>query len=400
MRKVTVWLLGLIIVCGVAVSDSRANPPFARQNDLKCAACHGAWPNLNAFGREFKENGFRLEPGALVPAHVQDYGNKTWLEKVPFVGGKINGRPHDKTKGADSKFRVFHELELFLSGSASNNFSFNVTAEAEDEVLTDDEDHIELFLDQIFVGWHPMQYANLVAGYAPIFAADPYNSLSSGNRRVTRSAKAPLSGTFASGFSFVEPTQFLTFYGRASGFYYSATIGTGNDDPEGEDDTDALVRLAYDIPVFKSEGSESGLAVGGLYLDGSNKDTFGPGLDQSYSRTGIDFNIDVGNFQAYGLWLDTKADVTPGLPEVSNTSSYIEALYVFQNDERPILYPLVRWESVESNNGNDSTDGIAILLGGYVRQNINLNLEYYKQTDVPAGGTKSSRVTLFFNIGI
>jgi len=35
-------------------------PAFARKYGLACSACHTAWPELNAFGQRFKDNGYQL----------------------------------------------------------------------------------------------------------------------------------------------------------------------------------------------------------------------------------------------------------------------------------------------------------------------------------------------------
>src|SRR2546421_12814433 len=39
---------------------AHAIPPFARKYGLPCSACHEAWPKLNSFGQEFKDNGYQL----------------------------------------------------------------------------------------------------------------------------------------------------------------------------------------------------------------------------------------------------------------------------------------------------------------------------------------------------
>src|SRR6266511_3166169 len=39
---------------------SRAIPAFARKYGLPCSACHTVWPELNAFGQAFKDNGYQL----------------------------------------------------------------------------------------------------------------------------------------------------------------------------------------------------------------------------------------------------------------------------------------------------------------------------------------------------
>ncbi len=37
-----------------------AIPAFARKYGLRCSACHTAWPELNAFGQRFRDNGYQL----------------------------------------------------------------------------------------------------------------------------------------------------------------------------------------------------------------------------------------------------------------------------------------------------------------------------------------------------
>jgi hypothetical protein len=45
-----------------ALSEHRVAPipAFARKYGLACSACHTAWPQLNAFGQRFKDNGYQL----------------------------------------------------------------------------------------------------------------------------------------------------------------------------------------------------------------------------------------------------------------------------------------------------------------------------------------------------
>src|SRR2546427_8231775 len=44
----------------LAVHKTEAIPAFARKYGLRCSACHTAWPELNAFGQRFKDNGYQL----------------------------------------------------------------------------------------------------------------------------------------------------------------------------------------------------------------------------------------------------------------------------------------------------------------------------------------------------
>ncbi len=41
---------------GITIKGMRI-PAFARKYGLRCSACHTVWPELNAFGQRFKDNG-------------------------------------------------------------------------------------------------------------------------------------------------------------------------------------------------------------------------------------------------------------------------------------------------------------------------------------------------------
>jgi len=65
-----------LVVLGVlmtAVKPSFGIPAFARKYGLPCSACHEAWPKLNNFGQNFRDNGYQLGKGRDAPIY-QDPG--------------------------------------------------------------------------------------------------------------------------------------------------------------------------------------------------------------------------------------------------------------------------------------------------------------------------------------
>src|SRR5579863_10211074 len=59
-------LVGLFLFfsgAALVATPAQAVPSFARQTGQPCAACHTAFPELTAFGRRFKLNGYTLEGG-------------------------------------------------------------------------------------------------------------------------------------------------------------------------------------------------------------------------------------------------------------------------------------------------------------------------------------------------
>jgi hypothetical protein len=54
------------IGCALAPRPAHAVPLFAQRYDMKCSACHSVLPELNQFGNEFRNRGYRLDG---VPRH-------------------------------------------------------------------------------------------------------------------------------------------------------------------------------------------------------------------------------------------------------------------------------------------------------------------------------------------
>src|SRR3989442_6071373 len=66
------------------VHKRTAIPAFARKYGLPCSACHTAWPELNAFGQAFKDNGYQL---------MNDRDSPIWQSPAYFPLG-LRTTPH------------------------------------------------------------------------------------------------------------------------------------------------------------------------------------------------------------------------------------------------------------------------------------------------------------------
>ncbi len=70
-------------------TDAQAVPSFSRQTGLKCAVCHSNPPELTAFGRKFKLDGYRpiVQPqppaGPLFLRHFQPLTTPDALHPIP-----------------------------------------------------------------------------------------------------------------------------------------------------------------------------------------------------------------------------------------------------------------------------------------------------------------------------
>src|ERR1700681_468726 len=57
------------------VSSARAVPSYSRQRGLPCSSCHYAPPELNAFGRQFKLEGYTFTTKSEVTDEKKDHNS-------------------------------------------------------------------------------------------------------------------------------------------------------------------------------------------------------------------------------------------------------------------------------------------------------------------------------------
>lgn len=119
--------LGKLVLAGLLACvsvDALAVPSFARQTNMPCSACHTVFPELTAFGRNFKLNGYTL---TAAPEITQEAGNHSGGlavdEDPPFsammqVGFTHLAKAEDNTQNNDVQFP--QQLSLFYAGRFSD----------------------------------------------------------------------------------------------------------------------------------------------------------------------------------------------------------------------------------------------------------------------------------------
>jgi len=133
MRTTLQSVLLLAVVTSVAVAPAHALPLFARKYNLQCTTCHFAFPRLNAFGRAFRQNGYRMA-GAL--------GTSPWEEKefpisfVADVGYDYNHvliPAHGAVAELKSNTATFQQnaVELHMAGTLAPHVTFHVDSNFE-----------------------------------------------------------------------------------------------------------------------------------------------------------------------------------------------------------------------------------------------------------------------------
>ncbi|MEJ2392589.1 MAG: hypothetical protein P8019_14475, partial [Gammaproteobacteria bacterium] len=108
------------LATGLLINQAEAVPSFARQTGLACAACHTVFPELNAFGRSFKLNGYTLTGITQVQAKESKTASGLSFDQIPPLSAMLQVTAVNQ-KGADPSTNVYlpEQLSFFFAGEIS-----------------------------------------------------------------------------------------------------------------------------------------------------------------------------------------------------------------------------------------------------------------------------------------
>jgi hypothetical protein len=374
----------LIFLCIVSMAflfmsllpeDAEAIPAFARKYQFSCTNCHLAWPQLNQMGRTFKENGYRF-PGNEKTEVISDF--LQWDKHIP-ISTMIVSQPYDEQKSDVRKVRALHEAELIVAGQLYKNVSGFLAIEAEDEEDFEPKIHAGVF------GYHPLKALNIQLSYSSLLWADPYDTYSP-HRRLTRGSYSVVNTAFGGADNegtLGDSRQTIALYGRPlEQLFYSIGFSGIADDAEGKNASNFHGRLAFDLIPEATIGA---FGITGKWDEDE--------IERDFSRYGIDLQAEYANIRLTGAYLHAKDDrETTG--EDENDAWYAQLFYVWKKDTRPLLVPIVRFDSYEENDGNDKYKELTLNIGYYFTENIKGFVEYWTQTDKPDDAMRDNRFTI------
>jgi|GEM_PF-2014268 len=373
-----------ILTLFVMSMQAEAIPAFARANNLPCASCHSAFPSLNAFGRLFKTRGYRLEDASKNTKTTDFVADMT---KLPIAAAIIS-RPYSKTEDEPQEIRAIHELELFTGGIFYKNLSGLAELEAESE------DGFGGATELTALNYDFNDALHVQMAYAPTFFADPYDTLSN-TRDLMVAPYNILSETFGGAdLSNIlqHPRQQVSLFGRIfnNQLFYNIGVGGLPEQKVGSKSTVGFGRLAYDITPSIMVGA---FGITGTCDAGTTNDddACGP-VDLDFSRVGVDFQADVGNFRITGAYMNANDD-TSATTDESNQDSYIQAVY-YGNLGGNQIVPLLRYQTSQINDGNDETRRYVAGLTYYMAENFKGSIEYSDDTSTPNGVDSQSNFSL------
>lgn len=374
--------------CLILVSlSAEAIPAFARKTDMACSTCHTAWPALNAFGRQYKEHGYRL--GHLEAPTETISKDLKWNESLP-VSVMLVARPYDKKKSGKSKIRAIHEVELMVGGPMSEKFSGFFEIEAEDEVTNGIG--LDTGVSSAALTYSLDEAAHVQFSWGSATWFDPYNSYSN-HLRMTRGASAAIDQSFGgadNGGALKNSRQNVAIYGRlAYKFFYGMAISGDASDTEGVDGNTITARVAYDIVPS--------LSIGALSVNGTCSANAGNCLvDRKYSRTAVDVQSEIAGFTFNAVALSAKDDNSTATATVKNNAYYVQALYTVKDGVRATWAPLLRYDSYEKTNGAEKVNELTLGVNYYINENVRSMLEFWsKDSDISANDDDRLTLQLF-----
>lgn len=375
-----------------------AIPAFARKTNMACSTCHTAWPALNAFGRQYKEHGYRL--GHLEAPTKTITKDLKWDENLP-VSVILVARPYDKKKTGKYKLRALHEVELMVAGPMGEKYSSFFEIEAEDELTN--KLGLDTGIPTAVMSINQSESVNIQFSWASNTFFDPYNSYSN-NRRMTRGTYAVIDQGFGGADNagkLRNSRQNIAVYGRpASKFFYGIAMSGDAGDAEGEEGNTVTARVAFDVMPSLTIGA---LAISGTANASDAYYTFdsetGTALlnaaepARKYSRTAIDLQSEFSGFTINAVALTANDDDLTATATEKNNAYYVQVLYTAKEGMRTTWAPLLRYDSYEISGGAEKVNELSASINYYLTENVRTMLEFWSK-DSNNNANDNNRVTV------
>ncbi|MCX5795519.1 MAG: hypothetical protein NTY77_08515 [Elusimicrobia bacterium] len=393
------------------VGQAHALPAFSRKYKLSCSQCHSGFPALNAYGRQFKMNGYVREPGGSEGV-LKSQDQELTIEAIFPWALIVRSRPFDNGTGTISnqgaqmggtaspnsngfKSQPLNDVDFFVAGGdAARHISFFGEMDANANSATS----FQPALGDLRLGYHPLPFLNVVAARRGFFGDDPYQTIVSNETPTIANRATDLlmnNQSSISGNSLLMTQQAMYAYGQAnlSGdafLYYAA--GASKDSDGGNQytsPTNGNARLAFDngkglmVGTFGTYGHERVATAGGI--GGNLGVDNGTGERQLFQRGGFDALWEIGNLTARAAFVyshDRGGDPASGL-DISDTNraAYAELAYYYKRGHMyPFLAPLVRENWYTTFNGTRQFNYVTMQLAHYFAPNLKAFIEYSVDT--------------------
>ena len=398
MKTFVICVLAAACLLVLFVEDGWGIPSFSRKYKTSCSTCHYAFPMLNAFGKAFKNNGYRYpggdenyrkeEPVSLgAEGYKKVWPDAVWPGDMPGTSplsvlavGRIN---YSALSSVKWEFEFPHELEVLYAGTIGEDFSFFGEVEVENE---GNETEIAF---PFALQFDPDPGFHVRVG---MVNADPTPT----HLRLTRNHYNMASLRTRNGWRFRDEQIGLEVWGAANGagdrggFTYRAGVVNGQGISDLNPQKDVYGKVTYKIgglgEIGGTEGAESeasefyvdnSITLGGFFYRGiASKEGAD---DEDFTVFGGDVDLWYGRFIANASVMSMNSDI-PNTAERKSLVYYAQGNYVLY----PWLIGLVRYEWEDKDTDNDAVKPVNAVIPGVTvvaRANVKFMLEFKKFLD-------------------
>ena len=387
LRKVMVLLflapLLAFVVPALTPGRGSALPLFARKYGMPCTSCHVAFPRLNAFGMQFRQNGYRIQgtpgqspweakeyPLSLVGNVGYDYTRADTADVVTGVRGS----------SSTSAFKQ-NAVEFHTAGTLAPKVTFHFDNGFADNtgVLT---------TGMAFVQFDDLAKDGALNLKAGIYDAEiPYLASSRNTARPDYLSPVTLD---AGG---------IELNGTKSGWTYAAGLINSARDPLNAKPGSSTFNQFENVYAWLMRDIHDQLVTARVYLNQQDPRT-------PSASTSRHLQADVSAYLNSGHWIlipgytyqkfDDQAD---GVPSPGSTERHqtalLEGLALFGKDSQWVL--TARWELEHIEKLRDQQLEVADL-GYYVNPNAKIALDWTHAVD-NVGGPRVDEVQLYVFVG-
>jgi len=405
-------LVGAVLLVLGASRDTQAVPSYSRQTGLPCSACHYAPPELNAFGRKFKLDGYVFRTKPELAADKKDHDSALHiLEAFPLsvvfdTSFTSTHSPQPSTQNGNFQFP--QDISLFLAGAwGSHVGSFaQVTYTNQGNHFSWDNTDVRYANNHDLFG-KPLAYGVTFNNNPTV--EDLWNStpawgfpFTASNVTPSPTAKAIINGSLAqdvAGFGAYGMWNEHLYVGGT--IYRSQHLGGAEPNPGTGFGINIRGMAPYWRVAWQASTTNNSLEFGtyGMHVKSSPGAITGPtnsytdwALDFQYDRIIPQWNKDVVSLRGSYIRENSSLDATFGalgsslvrhhLNTVQANAEYhygtklsgTVGLFSVTGTPDPLLY--AQAPVFGSNNGDPRSSGYNLNLSWWPEQNIDLAVQY------------------------
>ena len=382
------YLIAMVTMLTVMVSNAYAIPAFARQMGVSCSACHSenGYPALNRFGRDFKASGYtmvgteKVIGGSTQPSDGLASIPSALNMSVVAASSITDGSGNRKTNVATNS------IGFFLGGRISENVGAFVEVGYDEGTAVADTNQSQHFALANLVVPITYKMGDNTYGVVP-YTTDGHAATASelfdngGFSAISKVGARDNNGAKGVSLYIYNPNYFINYVAWSNGDKSADNITLAN-----------YLRVAYTPQIGNWD-----LEVGAQYMTGNTNETDDNGfvVANSLKKTDayvVDFNAlgKVGNFplDVAISYARTKYDANSLF--ATNTDKKDGEAFVFDTKlgiiPRTLVARLYYVNQDHVGGSNDKVDTTELSLRYFLAENINLEATY----DIISGNTASA----------